>query len=135
MRCIIEDNTTPKTGGVTTSAHQTTASRFELHISYFVLVSDFDIRISDFPPFPQNEPNSAPADLWKPKKNKTNPIYRPTTPLSTICYLLFLTKQTQFTAETPESTNYELRTTNYALFGRTKIKKTHYYILCIAQPA
>ncbi len=27
---------------------------------------------------------------------ETNPIYRPTTPLSTICYLLFLTKRTQF---------------------------------------
>ena len=91
-----------------------------------------------------------------PHFRKTNPIYRPTTPLSTICYLLFLTKQTQFhkpnsqsptaksrfspnepnfrstglktkdwrlktafkkrtqfTAEPPESTNYEPPTTNY----------------------
>ena len=83
-----------KQGEPQTSAHTTVASRFELHISNFRFVSDFDIRISDFlpimrnepnlptrPPCPTqrmpNEPNLAPA---APRLCKTNPISpRPTT--------------------------------------------------------
>ncbi len=49
MRCVIEDKATPKTGGVTNRAQPTAASRFELGISNFGLVSDFEIRLSDFP--------------------------------------------------------------------------------------
>ena len=57
-----------------------------------------------------HQANSAPGKLCKtnpicphghpatPQKIETNPIYRPTTLLSTICYLLFLAKRTQFTA-------------------------------------
>ncbi len=45
MRNRIEDKATPKTGGVKNHAHPTVASRFELGISDFVLVLDFELRI------------------------------------------------------------------------------------------
>ncbi len=45
MHGTIKDKATPKTGGITNRAHPTPALRFELGISNFGFVSDFDIRI------------------------------------------------------------------------------------------
>jgi hypothetical protein len=50
MHRVIGDKATPKTGGVTNRVHAKAASSFEFHISNFGFVSDFDIRILDFPP-------------------------------------------------------------------------------------
>jgi len=64
MRCVVKDKSAPKTGGVTNRACPTVTSRFELHISNFGLVSDFDIRISPDPSgrIMRNKPNLSPAN-------------------------------------------------------------------------
>ena len=88
----IKDEATPKTGGVKSHASQTAASRFELYISNFVLVSDFDIRISDFPrsigAYYAKQTQFATRPY--PQMRETNPIWVPEN-----------AKRTQFTPPPP----------------------------------
>ncbi len=87
IRRTVKDKATPKTGGVTNHAQPTAASSFELHISNFGLVSDFEIRVSDFPRsvgayYTKRTQFTVPLASrrhFHPRLCKTDPIYEPPT--------------------------------------------------------
>ena len=75
MRYVIKDKPTPKTGGVSSHAHATATSRFELGSSNFGLVSDFEIPISHFPrPVGAKYAKRTQSATSTTKKYETNPI-------------------------------------------------------------
>ncbi len=124
MHRRIRDNATPKTGGVTNRAYPTVTLRFELGISNFGPVSDFEIRVSHFPisvgPYYAKRTQSP---LPKTQICKTNPISaypasrRPcfckTNPLSLYGHGTPCPKKYETNPIPPETPT--LRTTNYQL--------------------
>ena len=71
MRCVIEDKSTPKTGGVKNQCPQNRRITFQARNFGFRISTDLSGRIM------RNEPNLIPPSCLVPQLRKTNPICHP----------------------------------------------------------